>query len=46
MWTTLPHVNVGVQFRCSACDPYSKWFDYCGEALYQDKGGLWRIGAP
>lgn len=46
MWTTLPHKNVGVQFRCPTCDPYDKWFDYCGEALYQDKDGLWRIGTP
>ena len=46
MWTTLPHKNVGVQFRCQRCDPYNKWFDYMGEALYQDNVGLWRIGKP
>jgi hypothetical protein len=38
--------NRGVQFRCRRCDPYNKWFDYDGEALYQDKDGLWRIGTP
>ena len=21
MWTTLPHKNVGIQFRCPTCDP-------------------------
>lgn len=35
--------NIGVVFMCKSCDSDHNWFDYDGEAMFQDAAGKWHV---
>lgn len=35
--------NIGIAWRCDACDPYNKWFVYDDEPIQQRPDGRWEV---